>query len=146
MDSEDDKAGDNKTSSTPDNEVSESFLSKMGLCCFKFKEQSMISGLEFRVKNRQKKFGVDYLTLVEEKASQDDLKECLKEALADIAKIQEKINEHYDAIDNKIAENGGQVQETPQPAQEEEAPKAAPKKKKSKKKEARANPFTIDDE
>ena len=73
-------------------EEKEGFMDKMkrsmsnccagtGLCCFKFKEQTQISALEFKIKSRQKKFGVDYLTLVENKASPQDLKSCLKDCL-----------------------------------------------------------------
>jgi hypothetical protein len=29
-----------------------------GLCCFKFKEKTQISALEFKIANRQKKFGM----------------------------------------------------------------------------------------
>jgi len=78
--------------------------SSTGLCCFKLKSQTQISALEFKIANRQKKFGVDYLTLVERKASQAALKECLKEALRDIAELQTQVNDHYDNIDNKASE------------------------------------------
>jgi hypothetical protein len=75
-----------------------------GLCCFKLKEQTQISALEFKITARQKKFGVDYLTLVERKASQPALKGCLKEALRDIATLQTQVNDHYDKIDEKQGE------------------------------------------
>lgn len=98
-----------------DSEGKEGFMQKMqkgfanccastGLCCFKFKSQTQISALEFKIANRQKKFGVDYLTLVERKASQAALKECLKEALRDVAELQTQVNNHYDSIDNKASE------------------------------------------
>lgn len=87
---------------TPQEKVG--FMQKIGLCCFKFKSQTQISALEFKIANRQKKFGVDYLTLVERKATQAALKECLKEALRDIAELQTQINDHYDNIDNKATE------------------------------------------
>ena len=159
-------------------EEQESFLDKMkrmttnccqatGLCCFKFKEQSQISGLEYKITNRQKKFGVDYLTLVEEKASQDALKKCLREALGDIAEIQREINSHHDKIDSKKAEVDEKIKTAPASSKRSSKPKPveeekseedqpagdsgaqAPKKKKKKKKkpaEPKDENFSIDDE
>jgi hypothetical protein len=72
-----------------------------GLCCFKFKERSQITALEMKLTNRQKKFGVDYLDLVERKAGQQALKDCLRTAMADIAEIQSEINRHTDAIERR---------------------------------------------
>jgi hypothetical protein len=88
----------------------QSFIQKMcastGLCCFKLKEQTQISALEYKIAARQKKFGVDYLTLVERKAGQAALKSCLKEALGEIAVLQTQVNDHYDKIDEKKGEGG----------------------------------------
>jgi hypothetical protein len=72
-----------------------------GLCCFKAKKQTQISALEVQIAQRKKKFGVDYLTLVQEGASPHKLKQCLKEAQSDIAKLQSHIDEHLDKIDGK---------------------------------------------
>lgn len=78
-----------------------SFMSSIGLCCFKFKERSQITALEMKLTNRQKKFGVDYLDLVERKASQQALKSCLRTAMDDLDKIKGEINRHHDAIEQK---------------------------------------------
>jgi hypothetical protein len=78
-----------------------SFCSSIGLCCFKFKERSQITALDMKLTNRQKKFGVDYLDLVERKASQQALKSCLKTAMDDINEIKTEINLHHDAIEEK---------------------------------------------
>ncbi|KAL3899645.1 MAG: hypothetical protein SGARI_006411, partial [Bacillariaceae sp.] len=72
-----------------------------GLCCFKAQKQTQISALELQVSQRKKKFGVDYLSLVKENAGQQKLKECLKEAQSDLAKLQGQIDEHLDNIDGK---------------------------------------------
>ena len=84
-------------------------MNKVGFCCFKFKEQTQISALEFKIANRQKKFGVDYLTLVERKAPQAALKECLKEAMKEINELQAQINDHYDSIEEKKQGLGGKT-------------------------------------
>lgn len=94
-----------------DDQHDESFVDKMkrmasncghatGLCCFKAKKQTQISALEFKISQRKKKFGVDYLTLVERHASQAALKGCLKEAEDDIAKFQEEIDELLETIND----------------------------------------------
>ena len=81
----------------------------MGLCCFKFKKQSQITALEYKITTRQKKFGVDYLNLVQDKAPQNQLKECLREALKDISVLQEQMNEHFDKIDDKTDEADAKI-------------------------------------
>lgn len=75
-----------------------------GLCCFRVKEQSQIALLENKIATRQRQFGVDYINLVQNKASQDELKQCLKDAMAEINELKRKINEHYDNIEEKETE------------------------------------------
>lgn len=75
-----------------------------GLLCFKMKKTSQITVLEQKKVSRQRKFGIDYMSLVESKAPQEELKSCLRDALRDINAIQEKMNSHYDNIDEKEAE------------------------------------------
>jgi hypothetical protein len=74
------------------------------LCCFKAKEQSQIAILEQQIASRKGKFGVEYVNLVEKKASEEERKACLSQALTDINALQAKINEHYDAMDEKEAD------------------------------------------
>eukprot|EP00980_Cylindrotheca_fusiformis_P011215 scaffold2574_cov98-Cylindrotheca_fusiformis.AAC.5 len=76
-------------------------MQSTGLCCFKVKEKSQISALEFKITQRQKKFGVDYLTLIENKAPQNELKQCVQQAVADVQKLHTEINNHHNSIDNK---------------------------------------------
>ena len=94
--------------------VDESFGDKMkrmatncghatGLCCFKMGKQTQITVLEQKVVARQKKFGVDYLNLIDQNASQQALDQCLREAQRDIAKLQDQIEEHENVIDEKQA-------------------------------------------
>ena len=79
------------------------------LCCTKVKEQSQIALLEQKIVSRQRQFGVDYINLVDKKASQEELKECLKRALSEINGIQSEINSHYDNLDEKEAETKSKI-------------------------------------
>jgi hypothetical protein len=74
-----------------------------GLCCFKMSKQTQITVLEQKVLSRQRKFGVDYLSLIDRNASQTALNECLVIAQSDIAKLKEQINEHENTIEEKQA-------------------------------------------
>jgi len=74
------------------------------LGCNKAKEQSQIALLEQKIVSRQRQFGVEYINLVQKKASHDEMKTCLKNALTDINGIQTEINNHYDTMDEKEAE------------------------------------------
>jgi hypothetical protein len=93
-------------------ESKESFVDKMKriiinfghntkLCCFKVSKQTEISVSDFKVAQIKKKFGIDYLTLIENDAPVTELKSCLKTALKDIAVFQDKIDDHLDQIDGK---------------------------------------------
>lgn len=111
----------NNGSSTP--KQSSGAVASCGLCCFKLKAQTQISALEYKITNRQKKFGVDYLTLVERKAGQAALKGCLKEALRDVAALQTQINDHYDNIDKKKEETEAGTATAATPSNNEAKPK-----------------------
>lgn len=111
--------------------------SSTGLCCVKLKEQTQISALEYKIAARQKKFGVDYLTLVERKAAQAALKGCLKEALRDISELQAQVNDHYDKIDEKKGvvqqkQEEGAASSAPASESRAAAPAAKPKPKRGK--------------
>ena len=84
-------------------------LQSTTLCCTKVKEQSQIALLEQKIVSRQRQFGVEYINLVDKKASQEELKECLKRALSEINGIQSEINAHYDKLDEKEAETKGKI-------------------------------------
>jgi hypothetical protein len=86
-------------------------MQSTGLCCFKVKEQSQITALESKITQRQKKFGVEYLTHVENRTSQDQLRQCLEKAKADIQNLQNEIDNHYDIIEGRT----GEVQPRSQP-------------------------------
>ncbi|KAG7374260.1 calpain family cysteine protease [Nitzschia inconspicua] len=77
---------------------------EMGLCCFKTQKQSQISALEFKINQRKKKFGVDYLTLVNQHATPTTLRDCLKQAQNDISELQANIDKHLNLIDDKEQE------------------------------------------
>jgi len=61
--------------------MSGNFLQSTGLCCFKFSENAHIQVLDARIASRKKQFGMDYLTLVQSNATQNQLKKCLQDAL-----------------------------------------------------------------
>jgi len=63
--------------------------------------QVNISMLQFQILKLREKFGVDYLTLVSENASVEDLKECLRTTLREIGIRQEKIEENLFQINEK---------------------------------------------
>jgi len=79
-------------------------LQSTGLCCFKLQENTRISVVEGKIAARQKKFGIDYLTLARDKKPESQLKRCVKDALAEIDELQEEMDEHYDNIDDKKQE------------------------------------------
>jgi len=82
----------------------EKCLQSTGLCCFKLSKNSQILLLENKIAARQKKFGIDYLTLVEEKAPESQLKRCVKDALDDIHDIKDDIQDQHEKIDVKTNE------------------------------------------
>eukprot|EP00934_Nitzschia_sp_Nitz4_P003777 Nitzschia sp. Nitz4//scaffold124_size66437//10833//11237//NITZ4_006103-RA/size66437-processed-gene-0.36-mRNA-1//1//CDS//3329534528//3767//frame0 len=132
----------------------------VGLCCFKMKEKAHITALEYKISSRQQKFGVDYLTLVQQKAPQGELKRCLKEAMGDVQSMRHEANDHKDAITAKEQEVETQKKKKEAAAaaakaekereadlDTEEPPAAKPaKKKKPKKKKGADERFTIDDD
>jgi hypothetical protein len=65
--------------------------------------------LEQSIVSRQRQFGVEYLELMEKKATQEELKACLSRAVNDINEIQTKINSHYDTLDVKVAETNEKI-------------------------------------
>lgn len=102
-------------------------LEKTGLCCFTAKEQSQIAALEFQIAQRQKKFGVDYLTMVLEHNAQQQqqpnssppqapiaeaLERLVEEAVTDIHSLQAEIDSRMVSIDQRTE----QVQSRLQPA------------------------------
>lgn len=84
-----------------------------GLCCFKAKEQAVITKIELQISNRKSKFGKDYITMIENKASPEELEECLKTALAEIQDMQRDIDEHLAKIDDKVDQVNNKKEETP---------------------------------
>lgn len=124
-----------------------------GLLCFKAKERTKITALEFKLKSRQKKFGVDYLTLVEKNASQQELKRCLRHAMDEIEQLQDEIEEHLLSIEDREGEikDADEVRreetrgsgQSGQPSDGTTA-QSSPKKKTPKKKDVERPTFTID--
>jgi len=86
-------------------------LQSTGLCCFKLTKNTNIQVLEARISSRKKKFGIDYINLVQKQAPQAHLQKCLKDTLADIEEMQNEINENYDMIDGRANEVRSSIQE-----------------------------------
>ena len=128
--------------------VSQNCMQSTGLCCFKVKEQGQISLLESKIKSRQQKFGVDYLNLISEKAPQSQLKQCLRDALNDIATLEEEVNDRHDSIENKESHIQSKIKHAPGSAAEAEAQETAlqsNRTKKNKKKKHNAEDVLSED-
>jgi hypothetical protein len=140
------------------------------LCCFSITEKARIRLLEHKLSKRQKKFGVQYLDLVERRAGQLQLKACLRKAMDDMAIIQGEIDYHYGLLEgkqeevigaDKVAKRHSLEKSQQQQQTQKQAPSSAKKNQKKVKnrnrsdvndKEAAPNPlhgdrrpiFTID--
>jgi predicted nucleic acid-binding Zn-ribbon protein len=90
-----------KSASAAIQEIFQNAMQATGLCCFKTKERAIIQKLEIQIINRQKKFGVEYLTMIGNQASQEELKECVTKAMKDTHDLQTEIEQHNEAIDEK---------------------------------------------
>ncbi|KAL3913097.1 MAG: hypothetical protein SGILL_006626 [Bacillariaceae sp.] len=77
------------------------FWQHAGLCCFKAKQRTQITAIEYKLKKRQKQFGIDYLTLVENKAGQQELKRCLRHAMDEIEELQVEIDQLVEEIEGR---------------------------------------------
>jgi hypothetical protein len=84
-----------------------------GLCCFKAKENTQIQAVRFQKTQRQKQFGVDYMNLLEQNATNAKLQTCLDKAMAEIERLQYEIDRHHTKIDRKTEKVNEQIQTTP---------------------------------
>lgn len=87
------------------------------LCCFKFRKQVNVSLLQFQILKLKEKFGVDYMTLVSENASVEDLKECLRTALEEISVREEEIQQNLREISRKELRVNGKMRKVKQSAE-----------------------------
>lgn len=106
------------------------------LGAYKTKKNAQIQALKFKIVERKKQYGVEYMDLIEQNASQSELQECMDRALADLAELRGEVDKHTNKIDlkeekinNKIVTDaepstgtGGEVK----PAQE--GPREGPRK------------------
>jgi len=99
-------------------------MQSAGLCCFKMSENTQIAFLENQVAARQKKFGIDYLTLMDKNAPESHLKKCIQDAMNDIDKIREDIDDRFDKIDGKTHEVRQSIK--PAPGQQTKLESARP--------------------
>mmetsp|Transcript_29806 Transcript_29806/g.72230 ORF Transcript_29806/g.72230 Transcript_29806/m.72230 type:complete len:171 (-) Transcript_29806:1038-1550(-) len=80
----------------------QNFVRQVGFSCYQFKEHSKIKSLQYQLTKKQKRFGVEYLGLIETgTASQQKLKSCLNQSMKKIIQIQKEINDRYDAIEER---------------------------------------------
>ena len=103
--------GGSSSNGNGNNDPFQNCLLSTGLCCFKAQSNTKIQVLEFQIKQRQKKFGVDYMTHIENNASPQTLKMCLKQAQDEIAELQKEIDEIDNEIDNKERETAAKKNE-----------------------------------
>lgn len=66
------------------------------------KANSKNAATELKISQRKKKFGVDYIDLIERGATSDQLKKCLLETMNEIEGCREKINQHNEKLDDKF--------------------------------------------
>ena len=95
------------------------------LCCFKLKQNTKIQVLEFQIKQKQQQFGIDYLTLVKNNASQAELKDCIKVARTEIGELQKQVNELDDEIDTQEQNTNDRIIANPNPQQPKPKPRNA---------------------
>mmetsp|Transcript_29807 Transcript_29807/g.72233 ORF Transcript_29807/g.72233 Transcript_29807/m.72233 type:complete len:174 (-) Transcript_29807:1038-1559(-) len=80
----------------------QNFVRQVGFSCYQFKEHSKIKSLQYQLTKNQKRFGVEYLGLIETgTASQQKCKSCLNQSMKKIIQIQKEINDRYDAIEER---------------------------------------------
>ena len=68
-------------------------------CSTNAKDKTRIKQMEYNIASRKKKFGLDYIDLVEKGATEAELKTCVDGALADINEIKEDISERRKKIE-----------------------------------------------
>ena len=95
------------------NRVAGNAKEEAGLCCFKMKANTHIAMLENQILARQKRFGIDYLSLVDRNAPEAHLKKCIKDAIDDIEKLRDDIDDHADRIDNRASETQRRIKHAP---------------------------------
>jgi len=88
-------------------------MQSTGLCCFKFSKNTNIQVLEARISSRKKKFGIEYINLVQNQAPQAQLQQCVTDTLKDIEEMQDEIDENYDLIEGKTNEVRNSIHNSP---------------------------------
>ena len=134
--------------------MSQNCLQSTGLCCFKISKNTNIQILEARISSRKKKFGIEYINLVQNQAPEAHLKKCLKDALDEIEELHKEIEDNFDRIETKTnkvqknirksGNNSGSMnshenpEATPEPSAIAPRPNNGTVKKNSSKKEPRS--------
>ena len=77
------------------------------------KANTHIAMLENQILARRKRFGIDYLSLVDRNAPEAHLKKCIKDAIDDIEKLRDDIDDHADRIDNRASETQRRIKHAP---------------------------------
>lgn len=106
--------------STPDESLvqhgtrsTKNFFTSCFGCIQTVDEHAKIKYKETQLASRQKTFGVAYLTLVEEGATQEQLDACVKEAQDDLKKIKAEIEELKKEIDRVKTETQKKIVQKP---------------------------------
>jgi hypothetical protein len=117
-------ANDTSTSTTDPNESpsNESFMQRVTRAtknlghrvrsfCSNTKEDAHVKKLEYDIAQRKKTFGVTYLDLLDKKATDEELKECINAALEDVGKLKDKMQGHSQNKEKNKEELQRRIQE-----------------------------------
>ena len=84
-------------------QMAKSLKQKGNLVTSKVKGNVIAAGLEFKIQQREQKFGTDYFKLIKSNASQAELQDCLDTAMADVAAMEHQVTNEKDKMAQKDA-------------------------------------------
>ena len=91
-------------------QMAKSLKQKGNLMTSKVKGNVITAGLEFKIQQREQKFGTDYFKLIKANATQQELQECLDTAMADVAEMENQVSNEKDKMAKKDAKYNNKVQ------------------------------------
>lgn len=103
---------------------------------YKTKKNAQIQAVKFKIVERKKKFGVDYMDLVEENASQNEIRACMEEAMKDLAELRSQIEKHSSKIDQREEDFQDMINTPPDEQPPKDSPPEGPRKTSPKAKPA----------
>lgn len=74
-------------------------MTNVGLSAYKTKKNAQIQATKFKIAERKKQFGLDYMTLMESKSTTErQLQECMQTALRDLEQLRNQLDRHQKKI------------------------------------------------